>query len=135
MLAAGSVSPTQAELQAADDLARHQEALSVVSAFAAQLYGHMQTCTKGLAVKHDPDVLQACCKVAGGLVTSTLWFATTLLASPCLPHSLLCSLDCLHKIPGPSYFQETQWGSCHNLLETCCDELCLLSQFMTVQIR
>lgn len=88
-LAAGSVSPSQAELQAADDLARHQEALNVVSAFAAQLHGHMQTCTSEQAVTHGSEVLQACCKVAGADVTSTLWSETTLLVSPCLSHCLL----------------------------------------------
>lgn len=69
MLAAGSVSP---ELQTANDLTRHQEALSVVSAFAAQLHGHMQTCTSEQAVTHGSEVLQACCRVAGTVVTSTL---------------------------------------------------------------
>lgn len=103
MLAAGSVSPTQAELQAADDLARHQEALSIVCAFAAKQRGHMQTCTSGQAVTHDPEVLQACCNIAGKLLTSTLCYEATLFLCPCLSHACSIALIFFHKsilLPG-----------------------------------
>lgn len=70
MLAADFTSAPQAELQATGDLKRHQEALDVVSTFAAQMHEHMQTCTDGQAVTQGPEVLQACCEVAGVLVTS-----------------------------------------------------------------
>lgn len=78
MLAAGSTSAPRAELQATDDLKRHQEALDVVSTFAAPLHENMQTCTHEQAVTHGPKVLQASCKVAGVLVHSSQLLSSNL---------------------------------------------------------
>lgn len=86
MLAPGLKSaPLGAELQASDDLSRHQEALDVVSTFAAQLHEHMETCIDGQAVTHDPQVAQACCEVAGVHDITALLYNIP----PCL---FLCSL-------------------------------------------
>ena len=67
VFAAGCEGSTMAELEDAKfDLARHQEALDIVSAFAGQLHGHMQTRTDSEGgFKHAPEVEQACGDVAG----------------------------------------------------------------------
>ncbi|KAL3142326.1 hypothetical protein ABBQ38_002666 [Trebouxia sp. C0009 RCD-2024] len=65
-MAAGCANATVGELQEMkNDLARHEEVLETVSAFAAQLHEHMQTRTDREGVTQAPAVAQACGEIAG----------------------------------------------------------------------
>lgn len=77
------------ELQEAKhDLARHEEVLETVSAFAVQLHEHMQTRTDGIGVTQAPEVAQACGEIAGMHSDHTCSSKTSVvclsLFSPCL---------------------------------------------------
>ena len=74
-----------AELEDAKiDLARHQEALEIVSAFAGQLHEHMQTRTDSEGgFKHAPEVEQACGDIAGVYCHRTCCSKQLYLVCPC----------------------------------------------------
>ena len=132
MLAPGLKSaPLGAELQASDDLSRHQEALDVVSTFAAQLHEHMETCIDGQAVTHDSQVAQACCEVAG-VHDIQHCSITSLLVCSCVPCCLRPLLDSLHL----NAYKGNASGVMSNILSRIgCDQFCLLCQAVTVQSR
>lgn len=88
-MAAGCANATVGELQEMkNDLARHEEVLETVSAFAAQLHEHMQTRTDREGVTQAPAVAQACGEIAGVYCHHTCLLQTSVfrpsLFSPCL---------------------------------------------------